>query len=225
MATAAAYDMTISSEDEDIRKSSHLREALLTPIAKSYSTDIGVDVTSTGVQIFGGMGYVEETGAAQHYRDSRIAPIYEGTNGIQAMDLVGRKIRRDGGEAMAQMIADLKSYAELSKSYENGITEALESGIENLETATRVILEADEMDVLAVASNYLELAGHVISGGLLIKAACKGLEANDPLAPQMMSLARYHAQVVLPESAAHLNFIKAGASTLFEFPVDSLADL
>jgi len=104
MATAAAGDLAVHASDDDTRKAAHIREALLTPLAKSYGSDVGVDVSSIGVQIHGGMGFVEETGAAQHYRDSRIAPIYEGTNGIQAMDLVGRKLRRDGGEGMRAVI-------------------------------------------------------------------------------------------------------------------------
>lgn len=225
MATAAAYDMSQAAEGEQTRKDAHIREALLTPIAKAYGSDMGVEVSSTGIQVFGGMGYVEETGAAQHYRDSRIAPIYEGTNGIQAMDLTGRKLRRDGGAGMKALISDLKSIAELSKEHDAAMTEALEMGINNLMSATDVILAADDVDVLAVATNYLQLAGHVISGGLLIKAACKGLKAGDNLAPNMMSLARYHSQVILPESGAHLAFIRSGAATLFDFPKDQLADL
>ena len=85
------------------RAAARLREELLTPIAKAWSTDIGVEVASAGVQIHGGMGYVEETGAAQHYRDARIAPIYEGTNGIQAMDLAGRKLGMAGGDGPARL--------------------------------------------------------------------------------------------------------------------------
>ena len=225
MATAAAYDLASGANDEDTRKAARIREALLTPIAKSYGSDTGVDVSSTSIQVFGGMGYVEETGAAQHYRDSRIAPIYEGTNGIQAIDLTGRKLRRDGGAGMHAMIDDLKQICELSKEHDAAMTESLRSGIQNLESATEIVLNASDVDVLAVATNYLNLAGHVISGGLLIKAACKGLIAGDNLAPNMMSLARYHSQVVLPESGAHLAFIKAGAATLFDFPKDQLADL
>ncbi len=104
MATAAADDM-----------GDHGRAGLLTPITKSYGSDLGVDVASIGVQVHGGMGYVEETGAAQHLRDSRIAPIYEGTNGIQAMDLVGRKLRRDGGEEMRKLISELKDIKMLTQ--------------------------------------------------------------------------------------------------------------
>lgn len=225
LATAAAYDIGQSHSDDEVRKKAHAREALLTPIAKAYGSDAGVEVTSTAVQVFGGMGYVEETGAAQHYRDSRIAPIYEGTNGIQAIDLTGRKLRKDGGEAMRDLIADMKSVAETAKGHDAGLAEALSAGIANLQTATDLVLAAGEIDVLAVATNYLRLAGHVLSGGYLIKAACAGLDAGDELAPFMASLARYHAQVILPESGSHLGFIKTGATAIFDFPKDRLADL
>jgi len=153
---------------------------LLTPITKSYGSDLGVDVASIGVQVHGGMGYVEETGAAQHLRDSRIAPIYEGTNGIQAMDLVGRKLRRDGGEEMQSLIADLKnikSLAESSSSPGEGdlsvCVRALDAGIETLSTATDVVLNAKEEDALSVATPYLTLCASVLSGALLIKAVAK----------------------------------------------------
>ncbi len=225
MATAAAYDMSCYAEDDDTRKAAHVREALLTPIAKAYGSDTGVDVTSESIQVFGGMGFVEETGAAQHYRDSRIAPIYEGTNGIQAIDLTGRKLRRDGGEGMKALIAELKHTVENAKVHDAAMAESLSGGISYLEEATDVILAANDMDTLSVATNYLNLAGHVISGALLIKAAIRGLEAEDAHASQVMSLARYHSQVVLPESGAHLEFIRAGAATLFDFPEASLGDL
>ena len=91
---------------------------LLTPVVKAWSTDVGVEVADTGVQIHGGMGFIEETGAAQHLRDARIAPIYEGTNGIQALDLAGRKIAREGGETMHTLIAEMHaSMAEMDSSH------------------------------------------------------------------------------------------------------------
>ncbi len=91
-ATAVALDRSHRDKDAAARKAAHERAALLTPVAKAFSTDIGIEVASLGVQVHGGMGFIEETGAAQHYRDARIAAIYEGTNGIQAIDLVTRKI-------------------------------------------------------------------------------------------------------------------------------------
>jgi len=232
MATAAAADRASASDDVEIRKAQHAREALLTPIAKAYGSDTGVSVTSTALQVFGGMGFVEETGAAQHYRDSRIAPIYEGTNGIQAIDLVGRKLRRDGGEAMRSLISDLEDIHALVKhtSDETGVKlgysrRAMEKGIETLKTATDVILNASDKHALSVATNYLNLCGDVISGALLIKATCKGHLSKDPDAEYMQKLAWYHALAVMPHATAQLDFIERGEDPVFDFPQDRLADL
>ena len=221
MATAAADDL-----------GQHARAELLTPITKSYGSDMGVDAASIGVQVHGGMGYVEETGAAQHLRDSRIAPIYEGTNGIQAMDLVGRKLRRDGGEEMRALLADLKEIkalaAETSGEGERDLTvcvRALDKGIETLSTATDILLNAKENDALSVASPYLMLCGDILSGALLIKAVANGFNAGDEHAPAMASLARYHALSVMPRAASQLDFIRSGADPVFDFPVAQLADL
>ncbi len=217
MATAAADDL-----------GQHKLAALLTPITKSYGSDAGVFVSSTGVQIHGGMGFVEETGAAQHYRDSRIAPIYEGTNGIQAMDLVGRKLRRDGGEAMADYIKELKSINDLMSGSSSDMSvcmSALMRGIDIIETATQIVLKADEKDALAIATPYLNLCGHVISGALLMKAAARGMAANDPFAGNMAQLARYHALSIMPMASEGLDFMQAGAQALFDYPLDQLADL
>jgi len=222
---ARAIAMTTAAADD---LGDHKRAALLTPIAKSYGSDTGVAVASTGVQIHGGMGFVEETGAAQHYRDARIAPIYEGTNGIQAMDLVGRKLRRDGGEAMAELIADLKQINSLSQASSSDMSvcvKALTAGIETLETATNIVLQAHEKDALAVATPYLTLCGHIVSGALLMKACARGAAANDPLTDNMQQLATYHALSIMPQAAAQFDFIKAGASALFDFPLRQLADL
>jgi len=221
MATAAASDL-----------GNHAREGLLTPITKSYGSDMGVDVASEGVQIHGGMGYVEETGAAQHLRDARIAPIYEGTNGIQAMDLVGRKLRRDGGEAMRELISDLKKIKALAEEASGEgeadlqiCVRALNSGIETLSTATDILLNAKDEDALSVATPYLNLCGDIISGALLIKAVANGLKASDKQTGTMASLARYHALSVMPRAGSQLDFIRAGAEPVFDFPVGQLADL
>ena len=229
MATAAAGDLAVHAEDEDVRKASHIREALLTPLAKSYGSDTGVDVSSIGVQIHGGMGYVEETGAAQHYRDSRIAPIYEGTNGIQAMDLVGRKLRRDGGEGMQALISDLETILDLAstaKTVDMSVCIlALKTGILAVKTATDIMLNASEADALSGATPYLNLVADVISGAFLIKAVANGAIAGDAHTENMASLARYHALSVMPRANAHLDFLRAGAKAVFDFPMDQLADL
>src|SRR5690606_32089637 len=106
--TGVAIDRAARGKDEAARTRGNERASLLTPVAKAFSTDIGIEVASLGVQVHGGMGYIEETGAAQHYRDARIAAIYEGTNGIQALDLVARKLPLDGGNAVARYIDELR---------------------------------------------------------------------------------------------------------------------
>ncbi len=232
MATAAAGDLAACSPDEDMRARMHAREALLTPIAKSYGSDCGVDVASIALQVHGGMGFVEETGAAQHYRDSRIAPIYEGTNGIQAIDLIGRKLRRDGGAAMADMIADLEAITALCiEADERTDTDmrhcisAMKTGTETLIAATETVLGASEIDALAAATPYLNLTGHIITGALLIKAASNGLLKGDAHGKNMQTLAWYHAVSVMPRAAAEMDLIVAGAGPVFDFPKAQLADL
>ena len=232
MATAAAGDMAAISNDEDVTKAQHVREALLTPIAKSYGSDAGVSVSSTALQVHGGMGFVEETGAAQHYRDSRIAPIYEGTNGIQAIDLVGRKLKRDGGVGMKGLISELGRIKALisDTSAELGplgsvFETALSDAVNTLTIATDIMLNAEDQDALAVATDYLNLCGDILGGALLIKAACKGLHAKDPLAKNMAALARFHAVSIMPRGQGRLSAIREGAQPVFNFPVDHLADL
>lgn len=228
MATAFAGDLAACTDDAEAAKALHAREALLTPVAKAYCTDVGVDVASIGVQVHGGMGFVEETGAAQHYRDSRIAPIYEGTNGIQAMDLIGRKLRRDGGEAMRSLIEELKSIDGLCEQADGDFSvaqRALERGLETLSTATDVILNSDDMDALSAATPFLKLVGDVVSGAYIIKAAANGTIAGDEGAAEMKSLADYHALAILPQAGAQLDFIRGAAKAVFDFPVMQLADL
>ena len=232
LATAAAGDLAACSDDVETRAALHAREALLTPIAKSYGSDCGVDVSSTALQVFGGMGFVEETGAAQHYRDSRIAPIYEGTNGIQAIDLMGRKLRRDGGAAMQALIADLETIEALTSKTDadtdadlRDCVAAMQTGIQTLKAATDIMLSATDIDALSAATPYLNLAGHIVSGALLVKAACNGLLAGDPHAKNMQTLAWFHAVSVMPRAQAEMDLIRSGAKPVFEFPVDQLADL
>ncbi|WP_298917475.1 acyl-CoA dehydrogenase [uncultured Algimonas sp.] len=208
------------------------REGLLTPIAKAFGSDTGVDVASIAVQVHGGMGFVEETGAAQHYRDSRIAPIYEGTNGIQAIDLIGRKLRRDGGEAMRALISDLREAVTSVKDASGRddvdlsvCAAAVERGLETLATATDIVLNATEVDALGVATTYLELCGKIVGGSLLAKAVARGLLAGDPQSAAMASLARYHALRIMPTADGLLESIRAGADAVYDFPRDQLADL
>ena len=236
MATAIASDIAAGHSDEKSAKAAHARDALLTPIAKAYGSDIGVEVSSTGVQVHGGMGFVEETGAAQHYRDSRIAAIYEGTNGIQAIDLVGRKLRRDGGQAMAALMADLTDIHAAAKAAQAGLkgddadllescTAALEQGLSSLSEATEIILSADEAGALSGATPYLRLCGEVIGGALLVKSVVGGLAANDPLAGNMLKLTHYHTLAIMGQSRNHVAFLRQSANAVMGFPERDLADL
>ncbi|MEQ7154603.1 acyl-CoA dehydrogenase [Brevundimonas aurifodinae] len=177
LSTGVAADMARHADTDEARTHWKRREDILTPIAKAWSTDMGVDVASQGVQIHGGMGFVEETGAAQFYRDARIAPIYEGTNGIQAMDLVGRKLSQDGGASaraiIAEMTATLKDMGGL---YAGKPLERFAAGIEAVQDATLWLLDAKadagrQADVLAAADAYLKLMGDVIGGWMLAKGA------------------------------------------------------
>jgi len=176
LSTAVAADMARHGPEGE-RARWKGREDLFVPIAKAWSTDVGVEVASQALQVHGGMGFIEETGAAQHYRDARIAPIYEGTNGIQAMDLVGRKLSQDGGEAAKALIGDMKAtLAELARLYSGKPVERFANAIEAVEDATLWLLDAKAdagraADVLAAADGYLKLLGDVVGGWLLAKGA------------------------------------------------------
>ena len=172
------------------------REDLLTPIAKSWCTDMGVEIASLGVQIHGGMGFVEEGGAAQFYRDARIAPIYEGTNGIQAIDLYGRKLLADRGDAMRALIAECR----------RAPSARLEAAALALSEATDYMLAASREDALAGASEYLALAGDVVGGALL----ARGVAETGQYAAQL----HYYAETMLARAPARVPAIRLGAAGL-----------
>ena len=184
LSTGVAADMARHAPTDEDRRRWKGREDLFTPIAKAWSTDVGCEVASMGVQIHGGMGFIEETGAAQYYRDARIAPIYEGTNGIQAMDLVGRKLSQDGGQSARELIVDMKAtLAVLPRLYSGKPVERFAAAVAAVEDATLWLLDrkaaADgAADVLAAADAYLKLLGDVIGGWMLAQGA---LYARDQL--------------------------------------------
>jgi acyl-CoA dehydrogenase len=220
--TAHALDMARLDGDAAVRTRWSERAALLTPIAKALSTDIGVEVASIGVQIHGGMGYVEETGAAQHLRDARIAPIYEGTNGIQAIDLVARKVPLSGGEAIRGLMAELEAIAAAAGATETdlGATGAqLETAIAHLREAVDWLLDAlgngRQAEALAGATPFLRLLGTVFGGAMLAKGALASLGDNTPAGERRRLLARYFAAAHLGEAGglkAHV--LQASADVL-----------
>src|SRR5579885_342061 len=197
-ATGVAIDRSLRDKSEAARKSWHERASLLTPVAKAFSTDIGIEVASLGVQVHGGMGFIEETGAAQHYRDARIAAIYEGTNGIQALDLVTRKVPLDGGNTVALFIGELRgtvARVKASNAPAFGETAArLGEAVDSLERATHWLPAQKGSDAaLAGATPYLRLFGNAAGGCMLAEQALAALrEAGDAAA--RVALARFFAE-------------------------------
>ncbi len=224
MACAVAADLSEYAEDEDERAAAKRREELLTPIAKAWSTDIGVEVASMGIQIHGGMGYIEETGAAQHLRDARITPIYEGTNAIQAMDLAGRKLSMHGGAAFTELYADIELTIEACSTSSHPdlplLGERLEEGLDSLREAATWLSEADPADVLAGATPFLTLAGEVVGGWMLCIGAVSARrrqkdKLGDPVfAARRIALAGFYCEAVLTLAHARVDDITMGVEMI-----------
>ena len=184
---AIAIDLGKSHPDDDIRRKYKLKADLLTPISKSWSTDIGVIVSSIGVQVHGGIGFIEETGAAQHLRDARIAPIYEGTNGIQAIDLLTRKIALNNGEAIQNFLQEISATKDNCLRSNNNnlikIGQNLSDSLDDVKITTDQILEwlknkDKKFEVLQNAAFYLELLGILAGGHYLAKGALNNLKSD-----------------------------------------------
>jgi acyl-CoA dehydrogenase len=210
-ATAVALDVSVRAGDAGVRADAAARGALLTPIAKAFSTDIGNEVTSLGVQIHGGMGFIEETGAAQHYRDARITPIYEGTNGIQSIDLVTRKLAANGGASVFALLNELTEIVirvETSNDPAFGTTGTkLRDALGSLDRTSRWLLERISSapdDALAGATPYLRLFGSTLGGCMLAGEALAARSAGDGNGdPQRyVTLARFFAENVSVQAAA-----------------------
>jgi 3-(methylsulfanyl)propanoyl-CoA dehydrogenase len=218
-ATAVAIDRAHRSTDDKLRAAAHERASLLTPIAKAFATDIGCEVSSLGVQVHGGMGYIEETGAAQHFRDARIASIYEGTNGIQAIDLVTRKLPLSGGETVKSYIGELRHTADAVKAANDpafGATGArLADAIDSLERATAWLLKDPQSEAaLAGATPYLRLFANTAGGALLAEQALAAARmTSDGSAPARIALARFFAEhLVVAADGLERSVTEGGAS-------------
>ena len=209
-ATAVALDVSVRATDAKARGLAAARGALLTPIAKAFSTDIGNEVTSLGVQIHGGMGFIEETGAAQHYRDARITQIYEGTNGIQSIDLVTRKLPADGGASVWALLDELTtivSRVEASNDPAFGTTGAkLRDALGSLDRTSRWLLErlaSAPNEALAGATPYLRLFGSTLGGCMLASEALAARNADGPSdAVRYVTLARFFAENISVHAAS-----------------------
>ncbi|TMK31512.1 MAG: acyl-CoA dehydrogenase [Alphaproteobacteria bacterium] len=199
------------------------RADLLIPVVKAWCTDLGVEVASTGIQVHGGMGYIEETGAAQYLRDARIAPIYEGTNGIQANDLVGRKLGRDRGEAARELIAEMRAnLGELDAPEFAALRQRLTDATAALDTATAYLVTAEPALAAAGSVPYLHLCGTVLGGWLMARVAALALQRHDAgLSAAKLATARFYAEHFLARAQAYLPAVMGGA-TVVDFDPDWL---
>jgi 3-(methylthio)propanoyl-CoA dehydrogenase len=223
---AAAIDRGHAGADEATRVRNQELADLLTPISKGWCTDVGSDVASLGIQVHGGMGFIEETGVAQHYRDVRIAAIYEGTNGIQAIDLVGRKLPMRDGAVVRELIATMRDLdAELAAAGLDDLRGPLTHAIDAAADATEWLLQhrANHLDVLAGATPFLRMAGLVASGWLLARSALvasqlRAAPAVDKDASAWLdakiATARFFVTQLLPSAAALLPAVTGGADQL-----------
>jgi len=210
-ATAVAMDVSVRARDAKVRADAAARAALLTPVAKAFSTDIGNEVSYLGVQVHGGMGFIEETGAAQHYRDARITTIYEGTNGIQSIDLVTRKLAANGGASVWALLEELNGIAkqvEASNDPAFGTTGAkLRDALGSLERSSKWLLErvaSAPNDALAGATPYLRLFGSTLGGCMLageaLAAKGDGEAGGDP--QRYVTLARFFAENITVQAGS-----------------------
>ena len=226
--TASALDAAHRGRDAAERRAGHERASLLTPIAKAFSTDIANEVASLGVQVHGGMGFIEETGAAQYYRDARIAAIYEGTNGIQAIDLVQRKLSLSGGDVLEREIADMRDVLEELRSSNaesfGHMSRRLGEALESLERTTVYMVDAlksQPNSALAGANDYLRLFAYARGGTALARGALAAHRAarggdTDPALPRRIAVARFFAEHVASGAGGLELSVREGAASVLD---------
>ncbi len=231
---AVSIDLARHHSDQAERDARRELADLLTPISKAWCTDLGVELASTGLQVHGGMGYVEETGVAQYLRDVRISPIYEGTNGIQAIDLVTRKVPMRGGAAVADLLAQMDALDPELAAADPELHEmrpALADGVSALREATSWIIArgpTEPNDALAGATPYLRLSGLVVGGWLMARSALaasrllRTASASDAVfLREKIGTAHFYIAQLLPQAAGLLPAVTAGAKPLFRIDLTS----
>ena len=208
------------------------RCGILTPITKAWISDLGVELSSMAIQIYGGMGYVEETGVAQYLRDSRIAPIYEGTNGIQALDLMFRKLPLDNGQAMQRLLGDVQKVIDDMKNDDDIISSMAEKLQKEVDTLSEVtlwlggrMLEGELVDASAAATPYLKMFGQVLGGYYMGKAAIlankKYKETNDEFYSDKLTLSKFYIEQLLPLSSGYASAVTAGKEDLYAMKAEN----
>jgi acyl-CoA dehydrogenase len=223
--TYAHTDNAHKNPDEEVAKVSSKRADLMTPIVKGWCTEMSNELTSLGVQVHGGMGFVEETGVAQHYRDSRILAIYEGTNGIQAMDLIGRKLTRDGGAGYHALIAEMEETLAAVKVEGEKlavIATRLAAGIATMKQAVTWALDNKDSDELNSASfNLLMLTGYICGGWHMARGAIAANQViaageTDSFYSNKIITAGFYADHLLPRATGHLEILLAGSANVMD---------
>lgn len=224
-ATAAQIDLSHNSADAATRGLALKRVGLLTPIAKGWCTELSQEVTSLGVQVHGGMGFIEETGVAQYSRDARILTIYEGTTGIQALDLVGRKTLFDQGGAMADLVQQMRDDLALhghavSQRHQGYMSEA----IVGLESSYQQLLEHAQGDVMfagAISFDLLMLSGYVCGAWQMIRSAgLVATEDNEKFKANKLTTVAYYLDHILPRFEAHRRSIASGSKSVMAIDAD-----
>lgn len=230
---AAAFDVAEKHPDEEVRARCKRRGELLTPLVKGWSTELGVELCSLGVQVHGGMGFIEETGAAQHLRDARIAPIYEGTTAIQANDLIGRKTARDGGQGLMELLADMtETLGELEKADNTNlkaIAKRFKVAMSSAEDAGKWMLGQNDATMPSATSvEFLMLMGRLAGGWMIARGAVAAdklkseADADVAFLDTKVMLARYYAERMLPLVESGKTIITESAESTVSVAVDQL---
>jgi len=230
----AALDIASAGDSEQDRSAAATRAALLTPLSKAWGTDVGLEMTSVGIQVHGGMGFIEETGAAQLWRDARILPIYEGTNGIQALDLVMRKLPLDGGEGITSLMAEMKGACAQLIGDLAPIGVALDAAIADVSVVLSWFADHATVpnDLAAGATPFLGLFGTVVGGWALARQAITASNMlNEPdsesgvsaqFLTDKVNTARFYAEQILPSTAGLVGPSTGGADLMYAISADRL---
>jgi alkylation response protein AidB-like acyl-CoA dehydrogenase len=216
----AAEDRSSHHPDDQVRAQSAQMVELLTPLVKGWSTEVAMESTSLGVQVHGGMGFIEETGAAQHMRDARILPIYEGTNGIQALDFIGRKCLRDGGQTVKLLLADMHATVEQLASAHGStvnLRNRLRYSVEQCQEALNYVLD-NSSDSQGIAYNFMMMYGNTVSYWLLVKLAAAAQDRlaageTDRFYNQKIATAEFFSTQILPRNSGYLASLILGADS------------
>ena len=230
---AAAFDIAKHHTDPEVKERMLRRGELLTPLVKGWSTEMGVELCSLGVQVHGGMGFIEETGAAQYLRDARITPIYEGTTAIQANDLIGRKTSRDGGKGMGELLSEMNDTLAQLKEADHldikAIQKRFSMAIASAERTTQWLLGQNDATLPAAGSvEYLMMLGRLAGGWIMARSALAALElkqldgADEPYLNAKILLARYYADRTLPLVESSETIIVEGVESTVTMDAEQL---